>query len=130
MSGLLTATLGRLNASPVCSSWVIWRCHRSYTAAAELKADFSSGALHPGDLKPALARQLNAILQPVRDHFERDDRAKELLKQVKVSDALPWRSTYSGQIASDPLFCSTCFEERFMVVLKWVATCARAICLV
>jgi len=62
------------------------RLDRSYTTAAELKADFSSGALHPGDLKPALARQLNAILQPVRDHFERDDRAKDLLKQVKVSD--------------------------------------------
>ena len=61
---------------------------RSYTTAAELKADFASGALHPGDVKPALARQLNAILQPVRDHFERDDRARELLKQVKVSDGL------------------------------------------
>ena len=42
-----------------------------------------SGALHPGDLKPALARQLNEILQPVRDHFENDAEAKALLKQVK-----------------------------------------------
>ena len=63
--------------------------HRTYTTAAELKADFASGALHPGDLKPALALQLNAILQPVRDHFERDDRAKELLRLVKVSGTLP-----------------------------------------
>jgi len=31
----------------------------------ELCADYESGALHPGDLKPALAKHLNAILQPV-----------------------------------------------------------------
>jgi tyrosyl-tRNA synthetase len=69
---------------------------RAYTSAAEMKADFASGALHPGDLKPALARQLNAILQPVRDHFEQDDRARDLLKQVKVSSGLhrPLLATY------------------------------------
>jgi tyrosyl-tRNA synthetase len=57
---------------------------RSYTAIEDLVADYSSGALHPGDLKPALSRALNLILQPVRDHFENDPTAKELLKQVKA----------------------------------------------
>ena len=56
---------------------------RVYTSYEELAADYASGALHPGDLKPALAAALNAILQPVRDHFENDAEAKALLKQVK-----------------------------------------------
>jgi len=57
--------------------------NRSYTTVADLKADYRSGALHPGDLKPALARHLNEILAPVRKHFESDARAKDLLKQVR-----------------------------------------------
>jgi hypothetical protein len=36
-----------------------------------------------GDLKPALAKALNAILQPVRDHFANDKDAAALLKQVR-----------------------------------------------
>ena len=55
---------------------------REYTTYEELAADYGSGALHPGDLKPALAKALNAILQPVRDHFASDERAKKLLAQV------------------------------------------------
>lgn len=31
----------------------------------------------------AAAKQLNLILQPVRDHFENDAEAKELLKKVR-----------------------------------------------
>lgn len=38
-----------------------------------------------GDLKPALARQLNAILEPVRKHFETNPEAKALLTQIKVA---------------------------------------------
>ncbi len=36
---------------------------RSYTCYEELCEDYRSGALHPGDLKPALAKHLNQILQ-------------------------------------------------------------------
>ena len=36
---------------------------RSYTTYEELCEDYASGALHPGDLKPALAKHLNQILQ-------------------------------------------------------------------
>ena len=56
---------------------------KSYTEFESLAADYASGALHPGDLKPALTRHLNLILQPVRDHFENNAEAKALLKQVK-----------------------------------------------
>lgn len=40
--------------------------------------------MHPSDLKPAVADAINKILQPVRDHFEKDERAKDLLKKVKA----------------------------------------------
>ncbi|KAL6745630.1 hypothetical protein V8C86DRAFT_1821387 [Haematococcus lacustris] len=56
---------------------------KTYTEVDELEADYKSGALHPGDLKPALARALNQILQPVRDHFDSNPEAKELLKKVR-----------------------------------------------
>ncbi len=38
------------------------------------------------DLKPALARALNSILQPVRDHFTSNKEAAALLKQVRSLD--------------------------------------------
>lgn len=57
---------------------------RVYTTFGELCEDYKSGGLHPGDLKPALSRHINMILQPVRDHFTNDPHAAELLKKVKV----------------------------------------------
>eukprot|EP00762_Andalucia_godoyi_P007497 ANDGO_07869.mRNA.1 Tyrosine--tRNA ligase 1 len=54
-----------------------------YTDMATLKADFAEGKLHPADLKPSVAVAINAILQPVRDHFEQDPEAKKLLDQVR-----------------------------------------------
>ncbi|XP_073525849.1 uncharacterized protein [Phyllobates terribilis] len=55
-----------------------------YTNFEELVADYESGALHPGDLKPALSKTINKILQPVRNHFANDSKAKDLLKRVKA----------------------------------------------
>ncbi|GLT25038.1 hypothetical protein SLA2020_001930 [Shorea laevis] len=49
----------------------------------DLVSDYENGDLHPGDLKPALAKALNKILQPVRDHFNSNANAKDLLKRVK-----------------------------------------------
>ncbi|PRW44958.1 tyrosine--tRNA ligase cytoplasmic [Chlorella sorokiniana] len=57
--------------------------NKTYLTYADLCADYESGALHPADLKPALAKHINTILQPVRDHFENNAEAKALLKQVK-----------------------------------------------
>lgn len=53
-----------------------------YTSFEALEADFVSRALHPGDLKAAMIAALNAMLQPVRDHFA-TGKPKELLKQIK-----------------------------------------------
>eukprot|EP00916_Digyalum_oweni_P018029 GHVL01030176.1.p1 GENE.GHVL01030176.1~~GHVL01030176.1.p1 ORF type:complete len:413 (-),score=107.65 GHVL01030176.1:145-1383(-) len=48
------------------------------------KEAYQSGALHPGDLKSALAKSLNKMIQPVRDHFTNDQNARELLAKVKA----------------------------------------------
>ncbi|XP_076891326.1 tyrosine--tRNA ligase 1, cytoplasmic-like [Bidens hawaiensis] len=56
---------------------------KTYTSFEELVSDYEKGDLHPADLKPALSKALNKILQPVRDHFKNDENAKALLKRVK-----------------------------------------------
>ena len=57
--------------------------NKVYKGFEELKEDFREGNLHPGDLKPAVSRGINKILQPVRDHFKNDPKAKALLAKVK-----------------------------------------------
>ncbi|KAM0838296.1 hypothetical protein ACQ4PT_061075 [Festuca glaucescens] len=59
--------------------------NRTYVTMEELLADYISGALHPGDVKPALAKAINQILQPVRDHFKKNSDAKVLCNAAKVS---------------------------------------------
>ena len=57
--------------------------NKRYAQYAELEAEYCAGSVHPGDLKASLVAALNAILQPVRQHFASDANAKELLKKVK-----------------------------------------------
>ncbi|KAL9655144.1 hypothetical protein ABK040_008920 [Willaertia magna] len=54
-----------------------------YTKYEDIEADFKEQRLHPGDLKPALAKAINDILKPVRDHFKDNSEARELLAKVK-----------------------------------------------
>lgn len=56
----------------------------TYTEYAAFEADYKSGKIHPGDLKPAVTQAINSILEPVRKHFETDPEAKKLLQQVKA----------------------------------------------
>ncbi len=49
----------------------------------ELVKVFKTGNLHPMDLKPAVAHYINKLVEPVRKHFEKDKKAKELLEKVK-----------------------------------------------
>ncbi|PON71268.1 Tyrosine-tRNA ligase, archaeal/eukaryotic-type [Parasponia andersonii] len=58
--------------------------NKMFKSFEELVVDYESGNLHPADLKPALAKALNKILEPVREHFKTDSNAKELLKRVKA----------------------------------------------
>ncbi|KAF8780172.1 hypothetical protein HU200_001835 [Digitaria exilis] len=60
--------------------------NKIYRDMDEVLCDYGCGALHPADLKPALAKAINKILQPVRDHFNSNSEAKALLETVKVND--------------------------------------------
>jgi len=55
-----------------------------YNSYEDVVADYTEGKLHPGDLKPALAKAINLLIQPVRDHFASDPNAKLLLEKVKA----------------------------------------------
>lgn len=39
--------------------------------------------LHPMDAKKAVAKHVNELLEPVRQHFERDEKARKLKEQVE-----------------------------------------------
>jgi tyrosyl-tRNA synthetase len=50
---------------------------------ASLEQAFRKGELHPLDLKQTTAEHLNTLIKPVREHFEKDKKAKELYEFVK-----------------------------------------------
>jgi tyrosyl-tRNA synthetase len=53
-----------------------------FSSYEELEAEFVSGDVHPGDLKPSVASALNDLIQPVRDHFAKDPYARKLLEII------------------------------------------------
>lgn len=50
---------------------------------SELEKNFKEGKLHPLDLKKSVAIHLNEMIQPVREHFEKNKKARELYEFVK-----------------------------------------------
>jgi tyrosyl-tRNA synthetase len=54
-----------------------------YETYEELAEAYKSKELFPLDLKNAVTKYINELLEPVRKHFELDKEAKELLKKVK-----------------------------------------------
>ncbi len=55
----------------------------AYTSYSQLEGDFVAGKLHPMDLKNSVAVNLDKLIAPIRDHFEKDKSANKLLEQVK-----------------------------------------------
>jgi len=55
----------------------------SYKNYEDLEKDFVDKKLHPMDLKTAVADYVNQLLEPVRQHFKTNKKAKELLKKVE-----------------------------------------------
>ena len=53
------------------------------TGYDELYKIYSAGELHPMDLKNAVTMYINNFLDPVREHFEKNKKAKELHELVK-----------------------------------------------
>lgn len=54
-----------------------------YDSFEALEKDFGAANLHPKDLKESVASAINKLIQPVRDHFQNDPDAKELLSKIK-----------------------------------------------
>jgi len=52
----------------------------------ELEKTFRNGELHPKDLKLAVAKYLDVLIKPIREHFEKNKRAKELYEFVKKQE--------------------------------------------
>jgi tyrosyl-tRNA synthetase len=49
-----------------------------YSSYEDLEKDYAAGNLNPPDLKPAVIKYLNQFLEPIREHFEKNKKAKEL----------------------------------------------------
>jgi len=50
---------------------------------SELEKLYCDGKIHPADLKAAVVEKLNELLEPVRQHFATNAKAKKLLETVK-----------------------------------------------
>jgi len=55
----------------------------SFKIYSELETAFAAKQVHPMDLKSAVVKYLDQLLQPVRKHFEENAEAKALLEKVK-----------------------------------------------
>jgi tyrosyl-tRNA synthetase len=55
----------------------------SFGSYESLEKAFAKKELHPMDLKQATAKYVNELVEPVRKHFEKNKKARELLEQVK-----------------------------------------------
>ena len=58
--------------------------NKTYRSYKELEVDYVAGAIHPVDLKNAVSTAINDLLQPVRDHFEKDPYARKLLDMIRT----------------------------------------------
>lgn len=54
-----------------------------FSSYGDLEKAYVEGGIHPMDLKNCCAGYIDELLAPVREHFEKDDRARELLEKVK-----------------------------------------------
>lgn len=52
------------------------------TSYEDLENKFAAKEIHPQDLKVSVASELDKLLQPVREHFEKNEEAKKLLERV------------------------------------------------
>lgn len=52
----------------------------------ELEKLYGEGKIHPLDLKNAASNYINDLLEPVRKHFDKNKKAKELLNFIKKQD--------------------------------------------
>ena len=54
-----------------------------YDSYEAMEKDYKSGELSPVDLKNGVVKYLNQLLAPIREHFEKDEKANKLFEFVK-----------------------------------------------
>ena len=52
----------------------------------ELEKMYRDGKIHPLDLKNSVAEAIDELVKPIREHFEKNNKAKELLRAIKSSE--------------------------------------------
>ncbi|MDW8021626.1 MAG: tyrosine--tRNA ligase, partial [Nitrososphaerota archaeon] len=57
-----------------------------YNSYEELERDYTEGRLHPMDLKMGVAEALEQLIKPIREHFEKDTRARGLYEFVREQE--------------------------------------------
>ncbi|MDG6938275.1 MAG: tyrosine--tRNA ligase [Nitrososphaerota archaeon] len=57
-----------------------------FASYRELEDAYAGGLLHPADLKKGVAEALDAIIAPIRDHFEKDPAARRLYESVRSAE--------------------------------------------
>jgi len=55
----------------------------SFGSYDDLVKSYEKKELHPGDLKQGISNYINQTISPVREHFEKNKKAKELFEQVQ-----------------------------------------------
>jgi len=58
----------------------------AFESYQELEKSYREGALHPTDLKKAVAEAMDGIISPVREHFEKDPQARKLYQYVRSAE--------------------------------------------
>ncbi|MBY8981802.1 MAG: tyrosine--tRNA ligase [Candidatus Lokiarchaeota archaeon] len=53
-----------------------------YSSYSDMEKDYSQGKIHPLDLKKTVIKYLNQLLEPIREHFKKDQKAKQLYSFV------------------------------------------------
>jgi len=56
----------------------------TFHSYAELEAAYTGGKLHPMDLKKLVGTYVNKLLDPVREHFEKSQTARDLKSHVEA----------------------------------------------
>ncbi len=56
-----------------------------FSTSQELRKAYTSGSLHPMDLKNAVGRELSAMLRPVREYFDSHPEYLQELKDIKIT---------------------------------------------
>lgn len=59
-----------------------------YTSYATLEIDYVNGVLHPQDLKSAMSKYLNLILDPIRKEFFSNATLQEIARKAYPSEAV------------------------------------------